>query len=450
MTIYHYVIIGNGAAGMSAAEIIRRIDARSRISIITNEPYYHYSRPGIAYYLMGSLPEQQLISRSESFYRTHKIDLRFGHVSQIDPDGQLIFLEDGEPIAYDVLLLATGASAIQPTIPGSDLAGVVTLDTLDDAKRILRGSRKAKAAVVLGGGITAMELAEGLNSQGVRTHLLQRRGRIWPRLFDEWESKIIERQILHEGIMLHYQEEVGEIIGKRGKVTGVRLKSGRTIKCQLVGVAIGVQPNTRLAQDLPIALDKGILVNQYMQSNIPTLFAAGDVAQVYDRWTNRHQLDILWPSAINEGRAAGYNMVSVARGERTTYSFQKGSPFNCALLFGVHLTVIGQVGNRSSEDDISEVSYLSRGSSHVWTAPFLPHYRSAWDEHGPNSLRIVMSNGRMVGALLLGNQELADPLRHFIDREVDLSNYETALLNGGGNMPQTILKAWRVWHQSWQ
>lgn len=449
MTIYHYVIIGNGAAGMNAAEIIRRMDSHGRITIITNEPHYHYSRPGIAYYLMGLIPEQQLISRSESFYRNHKINLRFGHVRQLDPDGQLIFLADGEPIAYDVLLLATGAEAIKPTMPGSDLDGVVTLDTLDDAKRILRNSRRAKSAVVVGGGITAMELAEGLNSQGVRTHLLQRRTRIWPRLFDEWESKIIERKILHEGIELHYQEEVDTIIGKRDKVAGVRLKSGRSIKCQLVGVAIGVRPNTQLVQGLPIEIDKGILVNQYMQSNIPSIFAAGDVAQVYDRWTDRHQLDILWPSAINEGRAAGYNMVSVARGDKPAYSFQKDSPFNCALLFGIHLTVIGQVGNRS-EEDISEISYLSRGSSHVWTAPFMPNYRSAWDEHGPNSLRIVMSNGRLVGALLLGNQELADPLRHFIDREVDLSNYESALLNGDRAMPQTLLKAWRVWHQSWQ
>jgi NAD(P)H-nitrite reductase large subunit len=449
MTSHHYLIIGNGAAGMSAAEIIRQRDTHGRITIVTNEPYLFYSRPGVAYFITDMIPERQLISRTESFYRQNKINLRFGHISQLDLRGQLAFLEKGEPIAYDVLLLATGSTATRPSFPGGDLEGVITLDTLDDAKRAIRYGRRAKSAVVIGGGITAMELAEGLSHQGARTHLLQRGSRLWPRLFDEWESKIIDSQIKHHRIILHYNEEVAEVLGKKGKVTGVRLKSGRVIKCQVVGVAIGVKPNRQLIEGLPVSYDKGILVNEFMQSNISTIFAAGDVAQVYDRWTGRHQLDVLWPSAINEGQAAGYNMVEVAQGRNMYANYQKESPFNCALLFGCHLTVIGQVGNRSGSDK-AEISYLSRGSSHVWTAPFSSSYRSAWDKKGQNSLRIVMAGGRIVGALLLGNQELADPLRQFINQEVDLSGYESALLNGQEKIPKTILEAWRNWHQSWQ
>ncbi len=449
MTTYHYMIIGNGAAGLSAAEIIRQRDASGRITIVTNEPYLSYSRPGIAYYILDQVSERQLFTRSESFYRDHSFNLRFGNVSHLDLAGQLAYLDGSGPLAYDVLLLATGASAVRPPFPGGQLEGVLTFDTLDDAKRIIKYGRKAKTAVIVGGGITAMELAEGLRHQGARTHLLQRGDRIWPRLFDERESAIVAHQIRHEGIVIHYNEEIAEILGKRGKVAGVRLTSGRVIKCQVVGVAIGVRPNLKLAHDLPVEQDKGILVNQFMQTNFPTLFAAGDVAQVYDRWTGQRNLDILWPSAINEGRAAGYSMVDIAHGRQPRYRYQKSSPFNCALLFGQHLTVIGQVGGNPA-DDIEQISYLSRGSSHVWTAPFSNDYRSAWDKAGFNSLRIVMSGGHIVGAVLMGNQELADPLRRFIEQEVDLSRFESLMMGGGSQLPQVLLQAWRDWHQRWE
>ncbi|MFN2223221.1 MAG: hypothetical protein ACK2UH_11755, partial [Candidatus Promineifilaceae bacterium] len=185
-----------------------------------------------------------------------------------------------------------------------------------------------------------------------------------------------------------------------------------------------------------------------MQSSLPGLFAAGDVAQAYDRWTGEHNLDILWPSAINEGRAAGNSMVDSVRGQQPSYRYQKASPFNCALLFGLHLTVIGRMGNGSG-DGLEQLAYLSRGSSQIWTSPFATDYRSAWDNKGFNSLRIVLSGGRLVGALLMGNQELADPLRRLIEQEVDLSYYEPALLSGGDQLPQLLLRAWRDWHQRW-
>jgi len=448
MTIYHYLIIGNGAAGLSAAEIIRGRDSTGRITIVTNEPHYHYSRPGIAYYVLGQVPERQLISRSHAFYRDNQFELVFATVSHIDPEAQLVHLDSGRPIAYDALLIATGASAVMPPLPGRELDGVLTFDTLDDAKRVARAGRKAKTAVVVGGGITAMELAEGLNHQGARTYMLQRGDRIWPRLFDESESAIVAHKIRHEGIEVQYREELEEIQGKRGKVTGVRLKSGRAIKCQAVGIAVGVRPNLELVRDLPIGKDKGILVDQFMQTSLPGVFAAGDVAQAYDRWTGEHNLDILWPSAINEGRAAGNSMVDLVRGQQPSYIYKKASPFNCALLFGIHLTVIGRMGS-ASDDGLEQLAFLSRGSSQIWTSPFATDYRSAWDNKGYNSLRVVLSEGRLVGALLMGNQELADPLRRLIEQEVDLSNYEAALLSGGDQLPQLLLRAWRDWHQRW-
>jgi NAD(P)H-nitrite reductase large subunit len=363
-------------------------------------------------------------------------------------------LAGGEALAYDVLLLATGASAVPPAFPGSDLEGVLTFDTLSDARKVIHHGRKAKSAVVVGGGITAMELAEGLHHHRAHTTLLQRGGRIWPRLFDERESEIIERQIGRQGIDLHHNDEIVAAIGRRGRLAAIRLKGGREIHCQALGVAIGVRPNLGLVRDTGMRLDQGVVVDEYMRSSVPGVFAAGDVAQVYDRWTGQHNLDILWPSAMNEGRTAGYNMVDVAHGREPDSPYVKNSPFNAALLFGIHLTVIGRVGSqaRNGDDKASseELTYLSRGSSQVWTAPFGSHARSAWDKQGQNSLRIVMENGRLVGALILGDQSLADPLRRLIEHEADLTPYQELLLAGNGDLPGNLLRVWRDWHQSWQ
>lgn len=447
----HYLIIGNGAAGVSTAEAIRRRDKNGRITLISDEPYPMYSRPGIAYYLLGQVSESQLMSRRPSFYQKNRLDLLHGKVAGLDLSAQAVYLEGGQRINYDVLMLATGARATPPPFPGSQLDGILTLDTLDNAKKVVQYGRKAKSAVVVGGGITAMELAEGLRHQGLKTHFLQRGSRLWPRLFDERESHIVEHQIRHEGIQLHYGEEIAEAVGKNGRVESVRLQSGKEIKCQLIGAAIGVKPNMELAKNLPIEQNQGILVNEFMQSNISTLFAAGDVAQVYDRWTKKPQLDILWPSAIQTGLAAGHNMVEVAYGRAPNLPYQKGSPFNAALLFGVHITVIGRIGAEAGRgaDEVEELSHLSRGSSQIWTAPFHSNIRSAWDNKGANSVRINLQDGVIVGALLMGNQQLADPLRQLIEQQVSITDTES-LLTRHAHLPEAIMTIWEKWQKAEQ
>ena len=439
-----YLIVGNGAAGLSAAEAIRSRDTQGQITIVSDEPYRFYSRPGIAYYLSGQLPAEQLIARGESFYQEHNIHLQYDKVTSLEISGKQAILENGGLVDYDVILIATGASAVKTRMPGSELKGVFTFDTLEDTENIISYSRKSNRAIAIGGGITALELAEGLQHRGVETYLLQRGERIWPRLFDDHEARIVEDAILKSGVKLLYNEEIAEILGKKGKVTGVRLKSGGKLRCQIVGVAIGVRPNLELTIGNSLEKDQGLLVNQHMQTNLPTVFAAGDVAQVLDRWTKKHNLDVLWPSAIREGRAAGYNMVDVAHGHSPRFSYQKGSPFNAALLFGVHMTAIGQLGdrNRSAGED---VSYLSRGSSNVWTFPFSGSYRSAWDKKGINSIRVVLVGDKIVGALILGDQRLADPIRDLIEHEVVFLNEQSSAPSGSSELPERLEAVWHRW-----
>ncbi len=166
-----YVIVGNGPAGVTAAETIRRHDAAGDIRIVGGEDAGFYSRPGLAYLLTGAIPEQRLFSRPESAYERARIQRTVGTVRLIEPRGHRIELADGEVLRYDRLLLAVGARAVRPEIPGIDLQGVVTLDNLEDARRILRLARRARRACVVGGGITAIELAEGLAAHRCRDPL---------------------------------------------------------------------------------------------------------------------------------------------------------------------------------------------------------------------------------------------------------------------------------------
>lgn len=420
----NYLIIGNGAAGITAAETIRQHDPRGQITILSAEPSLMYSRPGLAYVISGEIPPQQVIARTREWYADLRLELVHGRAHSLDVHNRLVALADGRVLPYHKLLIATGARAVPPPYPGSDLDGVVYLDTLDGTKELLKKARRGKRGVVIGGGITALEMVEGLAQRGVDTHYFLRRDRLWSQIFNEAESRLLAEKMHHHGVHIHTNTEASEILGNwRHKVRAVRLQNGAEFKCDLFGVAIGVKPQLELVKDTPIQTDRAILVNEFLQSNIPHVYAAGDCAQVYDRWSGKHLLDVLWPSAVATGRAAALNMV----GQPTPY--QKGSPFNVCLLFGLHITIIGQISpDRQAKDDFAEIQHLSRGASEAWFT-FPRNYQSAWAKSGPHTLRLALGggngNGReghgraIVGALIMGEQTLADPLRTLIENQID-------------------------------
>lgn len=443
MTPRQYLIIGHGAAGMSAAEAIRRRDPDGRIVIASDEPYPFYSRPGVAYFLAGQVPAERLYARRPSFYQAHRLELVQEAVRALDPARRVARFEKGGDVPYDVALVATGSVPVRPRFPGAELAGFMTFDSLDDAKALIGAAKHARAAVVVGGGITAMELAEGLRHLGPRVYLLQRQERLWPRLLNEHEAALVARQAEHEGVEILYREEVAEAIGKNGRLAGVRLRGGRELACQIGGVAIGTRPNLAVIAGTGIRVDQGIVVDEFLQSSAPGVFAAGDVAQAYDRWTGSHQLDTLWPTALAMGRHAGHNMVDVAHGRASARAYVKGVPFNACLLFGLHVTIIGRVGDNGRGQEAAEEAALSaRGSSNVFSKAFGPGYRSAWDHTGADSLRLALVDGRIAGALLIGNQDLADPLRDLIEGAVDVRSEEAELLSAGPAMREAVRRAW--------
>ncbi len=276
-----YVIIGTGVAGIAAIEAIRSVDTTGSITLIGDDPNGYYSRPGLAYYLSGEVNDKQLFPKIADEFRKFQIHYVKGLVTRISPASHLVNLENGSILEYDRLLLATGAHATPLAVRGAKLPEVVKLDHLEDARKILKLAKRGKTAVVVGGGITALEIVEGLIARGTKVHYLLRADRYWSNVLDEGESQIVEKRLKEEGVEVHHHAELKEIQG-RGHVQAVRLADGHVIRCDLVAYAIGVVPRLELARQAGLAVDRGILANEYMRTNVPDIYAAGDAAQVYD------------------------------------------------------------------------------------------------------------------------------------------------------------------------
>jgi NAD(P)H-nitrite reductase large subunit len=434
--VRRYLIVGNGAAGATAGEEIRGRDPQGEITIVSAERWPMYSRPGLAYVIIGEIPAKQVIARRTEWYAQQRIRLVYGRVASVEPGAHCVHLAGGQRLGYDRLLICTGARAVPLPYPGSDLAGVVYLDTLDGTQDLLHQVGHARRAVVVGGGITALEMAEGFAHHKLETHYFVRRETLWSTVFNRAESALLAERMSAHGVHIHFNTEASEVLGdKRRRVAGVRLAGGESLACDLVGAAIGVKPQLDAVRGTAIRVDRGILVDEYLESNEADVFAAGDCAQIWDRWTQQHNLDVLWPSAVAGGRAAGINLAGGSQ------PYVKGTPFNACLLFGLHITAVGQLGG-ARDDDGDVLQHMSRGSSEVWATR--PHaYASAWSQIGPNSLRLILSGDQIAGALIIGDQSLADALRGLIEQQVDVSALQPALKRGGPEMGPAILGFWQ-------
>lgn len=431
-----FVLVGNGPASLAAGEAIRRRDAQAEIVIIGDEPHPFYSRPGLAYYLAGLIPETQLRSRSEADYRELGLRRITARATELQPAEHRLVLDRGQVLTYDSLLLAVGARAQRPRIEGIDLQGVVTLDTLDDARRIVGLARRARRAVVVGGGITALELAEGLAARGVETHYLLRRDRYWPNVLDPDESDLVEARLEAEAIRLHHNTHLAGIRGRGGKVVGVALEPGGGLACDLVAVAIGIAPRLDLAATAGLQVARGILVDPYLATSAEGVFAAGDVAEVVDPDTGEHVLDSLWWLAIEQGRTAGENMA----GRRRAY--RKGIPFNVTRIGGLTTTVLGCVGQATPDDDLIGIA---RGDSEAWRR--LPEAAAVEYDSGASRLRVLVGRERILGALVMGDQRASRPLQDLVAQRVDIRPVREQLLWGGQELLPRLESTWQTWRR---
>jgi NAD(P)H-nitrite reductase large subunit len=432
-----YLILGNGAAGATAAEAIRARDPRGPITLVSAERHLMYSRPGLAYVITKIVPPHQIVARQPDWYDQLQLRLIYGSATELDLARHHVKLDSGMVLGYDRLLIATGSHAVPLPYAGGNLDGVVFLDSIDGAKDLMRRMKSARRAVVVGSGITALEMSEGFAHNKLETHHCVRRGTLWGTVFNQAESDLLAGRMTSEGVKIHYNTEVKEVLGdRRGRVQGVRFANSETLACDLVGAGIGVRPTLDFVRGTPLKMERGLLVNEYLETNQRDVYAAGDCSQIWDQWTQKHLLDDLWPTAVASGGRAGINMA----GGRE--AFIKGTPFNACLLFGLHVTAIGQLGGTRDDTDADVLQHMSRGSSEIWTTRPIG-FASAWSQDGPNSVRLVLSDDRLVGALVVGAQTLADPLRDLIEWQANIRPLKASLQGGGAAMTSAILEFWR-------
>jgi NAD(P)H-nitrite reductase large subunit len=425
-----HIIIGTGISGFSAAETLRSVNPQAEILLVGDDPFGYYSRPGLAYYLTGEIPEKQLFP----FFKKGKLTLDVQrvktHVNSIDPNAQMIKTDTAGTLAYDRLLLAIGAHSIPVNFPGGDLPGVVTLDDLADTRYILSLLRHTNTAVVVGGGVLAIELVEGLVAQGKKVHFLLRGDWYWSNLLVEAESHLVEHHLTTEGVILHHRTEIEEILGKKGKVTGVRTSNGEIIRCNMVAIGIGVKARQELAKEAGLETDRGIVVNEYLQTSQPNIFASGDVAQIFDPATGRSSIDNLWNPGRRQGRVAALNMAG------NQQAYQRTVALNVLRLAGVMTTLIGSIGSGRDEGPV----YTTRGSSETWQQ--LPNTLAAEVSLEESQLRLILSEQRLLGAVVMGDQKISRPIRDLITDQVDITPIHDQLLQSGPQLGQLIMDYW--------
>lgn len=428
-----YVMIGSGVASIAAIEAIRSVDTNGEVLLVGDEAHGFYSRPGLAYYLTGELAEEQLYPWRETDFQRLNVRRLHNRVARIEAEQHLLRLQNGASLPFDRLLIAVGAEAQMVKVPGVALEGVVKLDNLDDARRILKLARKARTAVVVGGGITALEIVEGLVQRGVKPHYFLRGDRYWSNVLDETESRIVEDRLKEEGVKIHYHTELEEILGRGGRVAGVRTKDGRTLPCDLVAAAIGIRARIELAKASGIQFDRGVIVNQTLETSAPDVFSAGDVAQVFDPLTGKSQMDTLWSPARDQGYVAGLNMA----GSTTPYC--KAAPFNVTRLADLTTTIIGMVGRGEDEDVVGIV----RGDSETWRQ--LPDAISAQADFEVNRLRVLVGQNTLLGGLVMGDQTLSRPLQQMVVEKADITPIRGQLLQPGAPLGDVLADFWVTW-----
>jgi NADPH-dependent 2,4-dienoyl-CoA reductase/sulfur reductase-like enzyme/pSer/pThr/pTyr-binding forkhead associated (FHA) protein len=402
-----FVIIGDGAAGLSAAEELREHDPVASIGVFTEEPTPSYYRAALTNYLLGELREDQLWATSPDFYDALSIRRVFGRVVGIDTQRSLLWdTSSPTPTPYDRLLVASGGRPRPPSFDGAHLPGVLTLRTLQDARTIVEflGFRRLTRAVVLGGGALGLEWAHALKERGIAVTLIEQAPRLLPQALDEVASDLLAARLRQGGIEVLLGEEVTQAhAGQDGLLRGVATRSGRFLECGLCAAALGVLPNTEFLKNSGLALSPrgALLADARMLTNVQNVWAAGDVASVQGSSLG------LWAPAREQGRVAARNM----RGETTDYA--PGAHYFATRLFDLDFARIGAIERTEARETLVD---FPRGTGTI-------AYR-----------KLVLEGGRLVGALMIGERgarvrAAGRKYKRLIDTGADVSGIRDKILD---------------------
>lgn len=340
----HVVIIGNGITGVTAAREVRKRQPRWRITMISAESEHHWSRPALMYVYMGHMRLQDTQPYPDHFWAKNRIDLVRAHVSGIDVSSRTLTFAGGGAMTYDELLVATGSQPNRFGWPGQDLARVQGMYSLQDLELLEQNSVGLSHAVIVGGGLIGIELAEMLHSRGVHVTFLVREERYWSNILPTEESRIIERVIAAEGIDLRLGTELAEIHGdERGEACAVTTSAGDRIACQLVGLTAGVRPNLSAVAGSAIETGRGVLVDDTLATSAPHVWAAGDCAEIRRPEGARNLMQQVWYTGRLQAEVAAANIC----GDEAPY--EPGIWFNSAKFFDLEWQTYGMVPSRPGE-----------------------------------------------------------------------------------------------------
>ncbi len=411
-----YLIIGNSAAGIGAAEAIREVDKAGVMTIISNEPYPAYSRPLISEYLAVKCPLEKMLFRSVDFYEKNHIQAILGQkVEQLDISQHAIRLGNGRTIAWEKLLLAIGGSPIVPRIKGIDYSGVFTFGTLDDAKAIDQYlDQRVQRAVVIGGGLIGISVTEALVKRGIKVTTVEMKERILNTILDEETSALAEERLNEAGVRVMTGRTVANISSYSGDiVTSVTTDNGILIPCEIVIVAIGVQPRTELVTGTGIRINRGIVVDSYMATSSADVYACGDVAEAYDFVYGENRLTPIWPNAYLGGRIAGFNMAGVPT------EYPGGTAMNSLKYFGLAIVSAGIVNLPDNS------------------------YKVVSKKYDHTCRKIILKDGLVTGMLFTGNIEKSGIVFNLMKDRINVEGFKQALVAddfGLASLPEEI---WR-------
>ena len=336
------IIIGNGIAGVTAARHIRK-NSNHRIIIISAETDYFFSRTALMYVYMGHMKFEHIQPYEDWFWEKNRIELIRGFVSSVNHQEKELLIEDGKVIKYDKLILATGSKPNKFGWPGQDLFGVQGLYSKQDLDLLevnAPNNKVCKRAVIVGGGLIGIELAEMLRSRNIPVTFLVRENNFWDGVLPEGEAKMINEHILDHHIDLKLGTNLIEILASDdGKVKAVKTDQGEEINCDFVGLTAGVSPNINFLKDSGIHLGKGIKVNKFLETNIKDIYAIGDCAEQLEPTGNRRAVEAVWYT----GRMMGETVAQTICDRPTAY--KPGHWFNSAKFLDIEYQTYGWVNS---------------------------------------------------------------------------------------------------------
>jgi nitrite reductase (NADH) large subunit len=378
------VVVGAGIAGVTAIEAARRTAPDAELALVSREPGLPYNRLNLTRLLARELDEPALAMVRADWASSRRVELLHGEAVTLDRGAHRVLLADGRALAYDRLVLATGAHAFVPPLPGAELGGVYTLRTLADARAIAQSAERAEGCVVIGGGLLGLEAAAAMARQGRPVTVLESHGWLLPRQLAERPARLLEQHLAELGVSVRRNARTLALVG-HSQVERVELAEGEALPADLVLVATGVRPNTKLGRDAGLAADRGIQVDDRMVTSDPSVLAAGDVAEHQGVVTG------IWPVGYAQGRVAGHN-AAVGPDSYQVLRYVPEPPATKLKVVAVNVASMGEFMAQGPDEQVVE------------------------HEQGGEHLRLVLRDGQLVGVNLLGDAHLASELGAAVER----------------------------------